>query len=229
MIPSFSTFNFAGGMFITGLFILGVWYTNTWNTAYLPINSNRIYDHYGQLYNVSQALDPRGMFDLAKYSKYSAPYMSAANSLVYGFFFAIYAAVVTHVLLYHRYELRMGFKNLVKGLRWRRNKNENETEGEQGTERANEGEYLDVHNRLMAAYPEGNQLFAQNKQTPVRVLTLVSSPQCPSGSTLAPSSSPSSLASSASPSGRRTLRPPSCCTASGCASCLSCPSASWPP
>lgn len=156
MIPSFSTFNFAGGMFITGLFILGVWYTNTWNTAYLPINSNRIYDHFGKLYNVSRTLDNRGMFDLDKYSKYSAPYMSAANSLLYGFFFAIYAAVITHVILYHRYELKMGFKNLVKGLRWRRNKKE--SEGEQGNERAMDGEYLDIHNRLMAAYPEGNPL-----------------------------------------------------------------------
>ncbi|KHO01579.1 Tetrapeptide transporter, OPT1/isp4 [Metarhizium album ARSEF 1941] len=157
MIPSFSTFNFAGGMFITGLFILGVWYSNTWNTAYLPINSNRIYDHFGKLYNVSRTLDNRGMFDLEKYSKYSAPYMTAANSLVYGFFFAIYAAVITHVVLYHRYELKMGFKNLVKGLRWRRNKKEGETE--QGNQRAADGEYLDIHNRLMSAYPEVSEWF----------------------------------------------------------------------
>lgn len=140
-------------MFISGLLILAVWYSNTWNTGYLPINSNRIYDHFGNLYNVSQALDAKGMFDLEKYSKYSAPYMSAANSLVYGLFFAIYSAIVTHVILYHRYELKMGFKNLIKGLRWRRNKKS--TEGEQENERATDGEYLDVHNRLMAVYPEG--------------------------------------------------------------------------
>jgi hypothetical protein len=69
-------------MFITGLFVLAVWYTNTWNTGYLPINSNRVYDHFGKLYNVSATLDKRGMFDLEKYNKYSAPYMSASQCLV---------------------------------------------------------------------------------------------------------------------------------------------------
>ena len=80
-MPSFATFNAAGGMFISGLVALAVWYTNTWNTGYLPINSNRVWDHFGKLYNVSQALDKRGMFDLEKYSKYSAPYMGATQSL----------------------------------------------------------------------------------------------------------------------------------------------------
>lgn len=156
MIPSFSTFNAVAGMFITGLMIAAVFYSNTWNTGYLPIISNRIYDHYGKLYNVSRTIDDRGMYDEEKYSAYSAPYMTAGNSLVYGFFFAIYAAIVTHVVLYHRYELAMGFKNLYQGLKWKK-KTSNATTGENGEEevvRANAGEYQDVHNRLMAAYPE---------------------------------------------------------------------------
>ncbi|KAJ4150568.1 hypothetical protein LMH87_011313 [Akanthomyces muscarius] len=157
MIPSFSTFNAVGGMFITGFFIAGVWYSNTWNTGYLPIISNRIYDHYGKLYNVSRTLDSHGMYDEAKYKAYSAPYMTAGNSLVYGFFFAVYSAIVTHVVLYHRYEISMGFKNLWQGLKWGKKKGTS-TEVADGaaddTIRANEGEYQDVHNRLMAAYPE---------------------------------------------------------------------------
>lgn len=157
MIPSFSTFNAVGGMFLTGFLIAGVWYSNTWNTGYLPVISNRIYDHYGKLYNVSRTLDSHGMYDEAKYKAYSAPYMTAGNSLVYGFFFAVYSAIVTHVVLYHRYEIAMGFKNLWQGIRWGRKKSSN-TEIVDGaaddTIRANEGEYQDVHNRLMAAYPE---------------------------------------------------------------------------
>lgn len=161
MIPSFSTFNKAAGMFITGLFILGVWYTNTWNTGFLPINTNRLYDHFGELYNVSRTIDDRGMYDEAKYIEYSAAYMGAANTLVYGFFFAIYAAIVTHVILYHRYELKMGFKNLWHGLKWRKNKNQSEADQDaDGTIRANDGEYKDVHNRLMAAYPEGTRIVS---------------------------------------------------------------------
>lgn len=156
MVPAFSTFNTACGMFVTGLFVLAVWYTNTWNTGYLPINSNRIYDHFGSLYNVSRTIDARGMYDEEKYTAYSAPYMGAANALIYGFFFAIYSAVITHVFLYHRYELRMGFKNLWNSMKWKRNKTQAEGSADaDGTIRANAGEYKDVHNRLMAAYPEG--------------------------------------------------------------------------
>ncbi|PNY27491.1 Sexual differentiation process protein isp4 [Tolypocladium capitatum] len=151
MVPSFASFNAAAGMFIAGLCILGIWYTNTWNTAYLPINTNRAYDHFGKLYNVTATLDKRGMFDLEKYSHYSAPYMSAAQCLVYGMFFSIYGAVVTHVILYHRYEISMGFRNIIKGFRFKRNKAASESAQEQTVE----GEYMDVHNRLMSVYPEG--------------------------------------------------------------------------
>ncbi|CEJ90946.1 Putative Oligopeptide transporter OPT superfamily [[Torrubiella] hemipterigena] len=155
MVPAFSSFNASGGMFITGFLILAVWYTNTWNTAYLPINTNRTYDHFGKTYNVSRTIDARGMYDETKYRAYSAPYMSAAQSLCYGFFFAVYAAIVTHVLLYHRYELVMGFRNLWEGFKWKKNKKNGEGNADaDGTVRANAGEYKDVHNRLMAAYPE---------------------------------------------------------------------------
>lgn len=235
MVPSFSTFNFAAGMFISGLFVLGLWYSNGWNTGYLPINSNRIFDHFGDLYNVSNALDSRGMFDLEKYSKYSAPYMSAANSLVYGFFFAVYASVVTHVVLYHRYELKMGFKNLVKGMRWKRKKTEGEGEGEQQqqqTEQTGEGEYMDVHNRLMAAYPEGNfhSPLVATLITRLVSFDLISNYfQSLNGGTLASSSFPSSLVSWVSPSGRHTPHRPSSCMVFGCASCLSSPLASLLP
>lgn len=161
MIPSFSTFNMVAGMFITGLMIAGVWYSNTWNTGYLPIISNRLYDHYGKRYNVSRTIDAKGMYDEEKYSAYSAAYMTAGNSLVYGFFFAIYAAIVTHVILYHRYELAMGFKNLWQGMKWKKKNADADADANttvitdaDGTVRSNDGEYQDVHNRLMAAYPE---------------------------------------------------------------------------
>ncbi|KAM4067652.1 OPT oligopeptide transporter protein [Hirsutella rhossiliensis] len=150
MVPSFTTFNAVAGMFITGLFVLAVWFTNVWNTGYLPINTNRVYDHFGKMYNVSRALDEHGMFDLKKYTNYSAPYMGAANALLYGWFFAIYTAILTHVILHQRYEIKMGFRNLFRGLRFRKKKATTETANEQRSE----GAYSDVHNRLMAAYPE---------------------------------------------------------------------------
>ncbi|KAI3559083.1 OPT oligopeptide transporter [Colletotrichum abscissum] len=145
MVPAFSTFNRTLGMWLLGFVIMGLYYTNAWNTAYLPINSNRVFDHFGNLYNVSRALDDRGMYDHEKYMNYSAAYLAAANTLVYGAFFALYAAAVTHVAIFHRYEIVMGFKNMWASIRRQK---KTVAEGEDS------GEYKDVHNRLMAAYPE---------------------------------------------------------------------------
>jgi len=144
MVPAFSTFNRTLGMFLLGFVILGVYFTNTWNTGYIPINTNVIHDHFGLRYNVTRAVDEHGMFDYDKYMDYSAAYMGAGNTLIYGAFFAVYSAVVTHVILFHRYEISMGFKNLWNSLR-RKKKTAEEEEAEH---------YKDVHNRLMAAYPE---------------------------------------------------------------------------
>ncbi|KAK0710727.1 OPT oligopeptide transporter protein-domain-containing protein [Lasiosphaeris hirsuta] len=146
MVPAFSTINRALGMFIFGFVILAVWYTNTWNTGYLPINTNRVYDHFGQLYNVSRALNEKGMYDHEKYMNYSAAYLGAANTIVYGCFFAIYSAAITYIILFHRYEITVGFKNLWANMRRRTRKAEGE-------------EYQDVHNRLMSAYPEVSEWY----------------------------------------------------------------------
>lgn len=142
MVPAFSTLNRAFGMFLFGWAILGIWWTNTWNTGYLPINTNRVFDHFGKPYNVSRAINAEGMYDHDKYMNYSAAYLGAANALVYGCFFAMYAAAVTHVFLFHRYEITLGFRNMWNKIRRRK--------GE-----VNQAEYTDIHNRLMAAYPEG--------------------------------------------------------------------------
>lgn len=144
MVPAFSTLNKCLGMFLWGIVVLGIYYSNTWATGYLPINSNRVFDHFGELYNVSRALDDRGLYDHDKYMDYSAAYLSAANAMVYCAFFGIYTSAITHVVLFHRYEITMGFKGFWASIR--RKKAEEGVEG---------GEYTDVHNRLMAAYPEG--------------------------------------------------------------------------
>ncbi|PFH59349.1 hypothetical protein XA68_12478 [Ophiocordyceps unilateralis] len=149
MIPAFTTFNAVGGMFLTGLLIPIVWFTNTWNTGFMPIITNRVHDHFGKLYRVSNTLDSRGMFDAEKYAKYSQPYLGAANALAYGWHFAIYTAIITHVVLYHRTQVIMGFKSIFNCLRSLR-----KTKVRGASHRANEEGYSDVHNRLMSAYPE---------------------------------------------------------------------------
>lgn len=160
MVPSFSTFNAVGGMFISGLVMVVAYYSRVWNTAYLPINTNRIYDHFGKLYNVSLAIDEYGMYDEKQYVNYSAPYMTIASCLIYGAFFALYSAVLTHVALYHRHEIALGMKSLWKSLR---KSLTFFTKAETSSEKTkNEEEFQDVHNRLMAAYPEGEPLNTQH-------------------------------------------------------------------
>ncbi|KAJ6785491.1 hypothetical protein PWT90_10569 [Aphanocladium album] len=144
MVPSFSTFNCAAGMFLSGFIVLGIWYTNSWNTGYLPIVTNRTFDHFGKLYNVSRTIDSRGFYDHEAYMDYSAPYIGAANAMNYGFFFAVYSAIVAHVALHHRYEIMTGFKSLFRSFR----RNKGDDSGSPNRE------YEDVHNRLMSAYPE---------------------------------------------------------------------------
>ncbi|KAI4740640.1 OPT-domain-containing protein [Aureobasidium sp. EXF-12298] len=134
MVPFFNTINRFAGLVISAFAVLGVWYSNTFNTGYLPINSNKVFDHYGKFYNVTRTLDHRGMFDAAKYTAYSPAYLSAANLTVYACFFAIYTATISYAFMYHRHEIMMGFKNLFH--------------------RGEREEYNDVHNRLMAVYPE---------------------------------------------------------------------------
>jgi len=82
MVPFFATFNKFIGMFCSMFVILGLWYTNAYYTGYLPINSNHVYDNTGNLYNVSRAIDERGIFDAEKYGAYSPAYLAAGNLTV---------------------------------------------------------------------------------------------------------------------------------------------------
>jgi hypothetical protein len=122
--------------------LVGMWYTNAYNTGYLPPNSNRVFDHFGKAYNISRAIDDRGIFDAEKYEAYSPAYLAAGNLTVYFFFFAIYTATISYAYLYHRHEIALGFRNLWYSIR-RKNGEENKYE------------YKDIHNKLMAAYLEG--------------------------------------------------------------------------
>jgi hypothetical protein len=140
IVPFFNTFNKFIGSFLAVLVILGVWYTNSFNTGYLPINSNRVFDNTGGLFNVSKVINKKGLFDAAKYEAYSQANLSASYAVVYMFFFAIYTATISHAYLYHRHEIVMGFRNLYNSIRKTKD---------------SEYEYTDVHNRLMSAYAEG--------------------------------------------------------------------------
>ena len=133
--PFFTTANNFLGMLLSMPIILAIWYTNTWYTGYMPINVNRPYDRFGNRYKVTRIIDKNGFYDQAAYEAYSPLYLSAAYALLYGTYFAIYPATIVYVYLYHRHEIIHGFKSLVRNTHPK-------------------AAYRDVHNRLMAVYPE---------------------------------------------------------------------------
>ncbi|KAK0739454.1 OPT oligopeptide transporter protein-domain-containing protein [Apiosordaria backusii] len=153
MAPFFSTFNLFLGAFFSMFVIIGMYYANTFNTAYLPINSNKSWDHFGQRYNVTAIIDENGIFDAEKYQAYSPPFLTAANVVVYMMFFALYSSTVTYAALYHRLEIMLGLRDLwckaKLGMRKWRNKNATSEKTDE-----EDVDLLDVHNRLMRAYPE---------------------------------------------------------------------------
>ncbi|PKS10371.1 hypothetical protein jhhlp_002122 [Lomentospora prolificans] len=151
MVPFFSTFNFFLGAFFSMFIIIAIYYTNTFNTGYLPINSNRTFDHFGKKYNVSSIIDPNGIFDSTKYEAYSPPFLSSGNCVVYMFFFAVYSSTVTYGILYHRHEIMLGLRDAWSAIKWKRSKNSDQNGA---TQEEIDRNTLDVHNRMMASYKE---------------------------------------------------------------------------
>lgn len=133
--PFFSIANSFTGTLITFPIIAAIWFTNTWYTAYLPINSNGVFDNTGTRYNVSNVLNADTKFDAESYRKYSPAYLAAGNILLYGIFFAVYTSTITHTILYHRREIWHGMQTLFNR--------------QAASERHN-----DVHTRLMKSYKE---------------------------------------------------------------------------
>ena len=83
VVPAFAMFNHWLGLLVTMVVTIGLWYSNLHNTAYLPSNSNKVFDNTGKHYNVSKVLNSEFMLDKDKYQSYSQPWMSAGNSAGY--------------------------------------------------------------------------------------------------------------------------------------------------
>lgn len=159
MVPFFSTLNRFIGAFISFWVVLAFFYKNVYNTGYIPINSNRVWNRFGDIYNISKVVNSHGIFNATKYNNYSPPYLSAGNVVIYMFFFGIYTSTLTYTILYHHNEIAMGFKALWINFR------ESVADVYHKTVRTalpkrsrkpvpQEDNIVDVHNRLMQAYPE---------------------------------------------------------------------------
>lgn len=96
-IPFFTYANHFCGMLLACFTILAVYYSNNKWTAYFPINSNRLFDNRGKIYDVHKILNDKSQFDQQKYLQYGPPYFSAANLVLYGAYFFLYPFAI----LYH--------------------------------------------------------------------------------------------------------------------------------
>ncbi|KAL1405976.1 hypothetical protein Q8F55_007658 [Vanrija albida] len=145
-VPTFSFVNQFIGMIFYTVMTLIIYYKNAWFTAYLPINTNHTYDNRGKPYNVTRILNDEGNFDNEKYQQYSEPYMGAAYIVAFIFYFVMYGATVAYVAIYHRHDLKVGWKSAVKSFKKTFNKSTDEEDEDDLSE--------DVHYRLMKQYPE---------------------------------------------------------------------------
>lgn len=130
-------------MFFFSFFvIIPVFYKNIWNTAYFNINSSDVYDNTGADYNVTRVLNEDFTLNVEAYEAYSPPYLSAAYAILYMVFFAIYTASITHVILYNRRDVVIGYRSVrdnIKAGNWFVSSRE---------------QFNDVHNRLMKEYKD---------------------------------------------------------------------------
>lgn len=82
---------------------------------------------------MTRILDEYGRLDRAAYENYSPVYLSAANALTFGGYFALYPATLMYAYLYHGKEISVAFKDVF---------------------RKGSSTKKDVHMKLMEAYKE---------------------------------------------------------------------------
>lgn len=97
--PYFSTMGYLGGMAISACAICVMFWTNVRYTAYIPINTNELYDNQGNVFDVSRVLDENHNLDEEKYQNYSPPFWSAGNISNYGAYFMFYPGMIVFAFL----------------------------------------------------------------------------------------------------------------------------------
>jgi OPT family small oligopeptide transporter len=111
-IPFFTYVNQYIGSIIAFVVILIVYYTNNKWTGYIPINSNRLFDNKGEVYDVRKILNEKRFFDNDRYQNYLPPYFSAANLVLYGAYFALYPFAILYHFITEWTSIKSSFKSI---------------------------------------------------------------------------------------------------------------------
>lgn len=128
------------GALIGFVIIVGIYWSNYYWTAYLPINSNGIFDNTGDYYNSSRVLNARGIMSKEKYEVYGPPFYAAANYVSWGANFALYPFLTIYEFAIRWKDMKVSFRNVYLSLK--------------DFKRSNFEGYNDPHSRMMAAYKE---------------------------------------------------------------------------
>lgn len=141
-IPFYSQVNQYAGALIAGFVVIpALYWTNSKWTAYLPINSNRLYTNTGKPYNVRKILT-NGLIDETKYQAYSPPYYTAANLVLYGAYFALYPFAIIYTIVIDWKSIKFSVGDLWETLRHPLRR------------RSNFDKHDDPHCKMMSKYPE---------------------------------------------------------------------------
>lgn len=101
--PAFALFNIAFGFFMILYVLIPISYwTNSYQAKKFPIFSSHVFDKHGQPYDVSKVLNSTTFeFNQAGYDQYGQVNLSIFFVYTYGLSFAILAATLSHVFLFH--------------------------------------------------------------------------------------------------------------------------------
>ena len=115
-IPFYSYANRYLGSMLGFFVILAVYYSNNKWTGYFPINSNKLYDNKGKIYDVHKILDDNSAFSNEKYQQMGPPYFSAANLVLYGAYFAMYPFAIIYNFVTEWDSMKSSFANVFYTL-----------------------------------------------------------------------------------------------------------------
>ncbi|KAL7270071.1 hypothetical protein RUND412_007233 [Rhizina undulata] len=175
MTPFWAAANVVSGLVLV-MWILApiMYYTNTLYGAYMPILSSGVFDNTGKSYDVSKILTKEFLFDEEAYKRYSKVFMPVTYVLSYGLQFAALTALVTHTICWHGKDILRqwgrvrreyssigkgpsvagggtGYSRISEGRRRKRSKRRRSSLSDREWE---EGDWEDVHMRLMRRYKE---------------------------------------------------------------------------
>lgn len=117
VLPFYATLNMYIGSLVAFCCIAGMWYLNFKWTAFLPINSNNIFNNKGQPYSIKKILGPDLLFDKQKYESYGPPFYSAANLMTYGSSFALYPFAIIFVFLQDWSHISSAFRGYIDSVK----------------------------------------------------------------------------------------------------------------